>query len=294
MDTLPTLFISHGSPMLLLRDGAARRLLVELGKILPRPEAILVISAHWENARKPAVTYAAKPQTLHDFSGFPDELYEKQYPVPGAPALAARIQTLLEAGGFSVARYGQRGLDHGAWLPLSLMYPEADIPVTQLSLIDDAPPAKHEQMGRALRALCDEGVLVIGSGSLTHNLYEFRGQAVDAPVQDWVSDFMNWMDASLKENRRDDVLNYRSRAPSGKRNHPTEEHLSPLFVALGVAGTRPQVEKLHSSVEYGVISMDVYAFTPGMHSEEDEAEAESRTGKRGLLHFLPKVFFTRS
>lgn len=294
MNALPTLFISHGSPMLLLREGEARRFLTELGSKLPRPEAILMVSAHWENARKPAVSYAAHPETIHDFSGFPQELYEKQYPAPGAPALAAKAQALLEKGGFSVARYGQRGLDHGAWVPLSLMYPEADIPVTQVSLIEDALPDQHEKMGRALSTLCDEGVLIIGSGSLTHNLYEFRGQTVDAPVQNWASEFIDWMEAALKENRRDDILHYRSRAPSGKRNHPTEEHLSPLFVALGAAGIKPTIEKMYSGVEYGVIAMDVYAFTPGSQSEEEETQADQSSGRRGLLHFLPKVFFTRS
>ena len=294
MNTLPILFISHGSPMLLLQDSQSRRFLAELGKSLPRPKAILMVSAHWENARKPAVSYAAKPETIHDFGGFPKALYEMQYPAPGAPAIAARAQALLEKGGFSVARYDERGLDHGAWVPLSLMYPEADIPVTQVSLIEDAPPERHHQMGRALRALRNEGVLVIGSGSLTHNLYEFRGQPADAPVQDWVSDFMGWIEVRLKENRHDDILQYRSLAPTGKRNHPTEEHLSPLFVALGAAGGKAAVEKLHSSVEYGVISMDVYAFTPEAGSAEEETQTEQAAEKRGLFHFLPKAFFTRS
>lgn len=293
MSALPSLFISHGSPMLLLQDGPARRFLTELGNSLPRPQAILVVSAHWENARKPAISYVARPETIHDFGGFPQELYEKQYPAPGAPALAAKAQALLEQGGFGVVRYGERGLDHGAWVPLSLMYPQADIPVIQVSLIEDGTPEQHEKMGRALRSLRDEGVLIIGSGSLTHNLYEFRGRPVDAPVQDWVSEFMEWIESSLTENRRDDLLHYRSRAPSGKRNHPTEEHLSPLFVALGAAGNKPAVEKLHSSVEYGVMAMDVYAFTPGTHDEE-KTERAAQTEKRGLFHFLPKVFFTRS
>jgi 4,5-DOPA dioxygenase extradiol len=294
MNTLPTLFISHGSPMLLLEDGGARRFLAELGSKLPRPQAILMVSAHWENVRKPAVSFAAQPETIYDFGGFPRELYEKQYPAPGSPALAAKAQALLEKGGFSVARYGQRGLDHGAWVPLSLMYPEADIPVTQVSLIEDASPDQHERMGRALRALRDEGVLIIGSGSLTHNLYEFRGQTVDAPVQEWVSEFTDWIETKLKENRRDDILNYRSRAPSAKRNHPTEEHLSPLFVALGAAGSNATAEKMYSGVEYGVIAMDIYAFTPSAQIEEEQTQVDQAAERQGLFHFLPKVFFTRS
>lgn len=294
MSSLPILFISHGSPMLLLQDGASRRFLSELGRALPRPESILMVSAHWENPRKPAVSYASKPETIHDFGGFPQELFDKQYAVPGAPALASKAQALLEKTGFSVARYGERGLDHGAWVPLSLMYPEADIPVTQVSLIEDGTPDQHEKMGKALSRLRDEGVLIIGSGSLTHNLYEFRGQAIDAPVQDWVGDFISWMETSLKENRHEDILNYRSRAPSGKRNHPTEEHLSPLFVALGAAGKKASVEKLHEGVEYGVIAMDVYAFTPTESAEEEAGCDQESAGKPKRFHFLPKVFFTRS
>lgn len=175
MDRLPTLFISHGSPMLAIADSPARRFLLALGEMLPRPKAIIVASAHWESSRTHKVSLAARPETIYDFGGFPDELYGMVYPAPGAPELARRAERLLENAGLNVASSPDRGLDHGAWVPLSLMYPNAAIPVTQISLLRGGNPAEHERMGRALASLRGEGVLIVGSGSLTHNLSEFRG-----------------------------------------------------------------------------------------------------------------------
>lgn len=261
MTRLPTLFISHGSPMLAIDDSPARRFLLTLGKTLPRPNAIVVVSAHWESTGAPAVGLAPQPETIHDFGGFPAELFAIQYPAPGAPAVAERAAELLQQAGFSVMRNADRGLDHGAWVPLRLMYPDADIPVTQVSVLAGATPAEHEKMGKALAALRDEGVLIIGSGSLTHNLYEFRGRAIDAPAPSWVSDFGAWMMARLLANERESLLDYRRQAPSAERNHPTEEHLLPLFVARGAAGENAKAERVHASYEYGVLAMDVYAFS---------------------------------
>lgn len=261
MNKLPALFISHGSPMLAIEDSPARRFLIELGKSLPRPRAIIVASAHWESLGGPAVSMAVRPETIHDFGGFPAELFAIEYPAPGAPDVAEGAAGLLEQSGFAVKRSPARGLDHGAWVPLRLMYPDADIPVAQVSVLRGATPVEHEKMGQALSVLRDEGVLIIGSGSFTHNLYEFRGQGIDAPVQAWVSDFGTWMNTALRENRRDALLDYRRQAPSAARNHPTEEHLLPLFVAMGAAGNEAQAERLHASVEYGVLAMDVYAFS---------------------------------
>ncbi|OGB20617.1 MAG: dioxygenase [Burkholderiales bacterium RIFCSPLOWO2_02_FULL_57_36] len=261
MTRLPTLFISHGSPMVAIDDSPARRFLLELGKTLPRPTAIVAISAHWESTGAPTVCFAPRPETIHDFGGFPAELFAIQYPAPGAPETAARAAELLEQAGFSVKRSPDRGLDHGAWVPLRLIYPDADIPVTQISVLSDATPAEHEQIGKALNRLRDEGILIIGSGSLTHNLYEFRGQAMDAPVPAWVSDFGTWMMAMLRDNQRASLLDYRRQAPSAARNHPTEEHLLPLFVAMGAAGDGAKAERIHASYEYGVLAMDVYEFS---------------------------------
>jgi len=190
---LPTLFISHGSPMLALIDSPARRFLQQLGKELPRPAAIVVVSAHWESLGGPAVSLAERPDTIHDFGGFPRALFEIQYPAPGAPQVGEQAAKLLEAAGFAVKRSTVRGLDHGAWVPLSLMYPDADIATLQVSVLRGASPAEHLRLGQALASLREQGVLVVGSGSLTHNLYEFRGQDIEEPVPGWVSEFSDWM-----------------------------------------------------------------------------------------------------
>lgn len=260
MSRLPTLFISHGSPMLALVDSPARRFLQQLGQSLPRPSAIVVVSAHWESIGGPAVSLAAQPATIHDFGGFPRALFEIQYPAPGAPQVGEQAAALLEAAGFAVKRSDTRGLDHGAWVPLCLMYPQADIPTLQVSVLRGADAAAHERLGLALSALREQGVLVIGSGSLTHNLYEFRGQDIDEPAPAWVSEFSDWMVDKLQSGEREALLNYRQQAPHAARNHPTDEHLMPLYAAMGAAGAGAKAERIHTSVEYGVLEMDMYAF----------------------------------
>lgn len=261
MTTMPTLFISHGSPMLAIEDSPARQFLLQLGTLLPRPKAIVMVSAHWETPGAPAVSLASQPQTIHDFGGFPAALFAIEYPAPGAPDVAERVAGLLQEAGYAVQRSPDRGLDHGAWVPLRLLYPDADIPVLQLSIMRSATPAEHERMGLALAALREEGILVIGSGSMTHNLYEFRGQGIDAPVPLWVSEFATWMQAKLTDGQRDALRDYRRQAPHAVRNHPSEEHLLPLFVALGAAGENAGAQQLHASYEHGVLAMDVYAFS---------------------------------
>ena len=261
MSTLPTLFVSHGAPTLAIVDSPASRFLRELGKTLPRPKAILVASAHWESQSGPAVSLATKPETIHDFGGFPAALFAIQYPAPGAPEVAARAASLLSQAGIATAQSPTRGLDHGAWVPLHLMYPDADIPVAQISIVRGASPAEHERIGRALAKLREEGVLIIGSGSLTHNLYEFRGQPIDVPAPEWVSSFGDWMKARLDASDLQALREYRSRVPNAERNHPTDEHLMPLYVAMGAAGDNAKAERLHASYEYGILAMDVYAFT---------------------------------
>jgi len=259
--SLPALFISHGSPLLAIEDSPARRFLLDLGKALPRPKAIIMASAHWEAMGGIAVSLASRPETIHDFGGFPEALFDIQYPARGAPDTAARAAESLQQAGFVVKRSDTRGLDHGAWVPLSLMYPDADIPVAQVSLRRGATPAEHERMGEALRKLREDDLLIIGSGSLTHNLYAYRGASIDAEVPSWVSDFADWVHVQLQTNQRESLLDYRVQAPFAVRNHPTEEHLLPLFVAMGAAGDAPQAERVHASYEYGVLAMDMYAFT---------------------------------
>lgn len=257
--TMPSLFLSHGAPTLPLTDTPARDFLVRAGGMVPRPKAILVVSAHWETAA-PTVSSVALNETIHDFYGFPRPLYEMRYPAPGAPQVAARISELLQAAGIHCNTDHRRGLDHGAWVPLLLMYPKADIPVLQLSIQTDLGPAHHLRLGRALAPLREEDVLIIASGSFTHDLSEFRGRAPNDPAPDWVNRFADWFDAALTGQHTDDLIDYRRKAPFATKNHPSEEHLLPLYVALGAAGPHAEVERLHASTTYGILRMDVYAF----------------------------------
>lgn len=266
----PSLFLSHGAPTLPLTDAPARSFLTELGGRLPRPTAIVVISAHWET-ESPAVSAVTHNATIHDFYGFPRQLYELRYPAPGAPALAVKVAEMLRNAGLGGAPDNARGLDHGAWGPLMLMYPRADIPVLQVSIQPHLGPAHHVRLGHALQKLRGEGVLIIGSGSFTHDLSEFRGQRVDDPVPDWVNGFADWFSDALVAGRIEDLLNYRQKAPFAKKNHPTEEHLLPLFASLGAAGANWRAEQLHASATHGILRMDVYAFSGAVESHEAAA-----------------------
>ena len=256
---LPSLFISHGSPMLALRPSSARDFLAGLGAQLPRPKAIVIASGHWET-EQPEVNAVAVNDTIYDFYGFPPALYAIRYPAPGSPELAERIAGLLRTAGLSVEIDHQRGLDHGAWVPMTLMYPHHDIPVLQLALQSELGPPHHLQLGRAIAALREHDVLVIGSGSFTHNLGRPRAPDQDAPPPPDVVAFADWMYAALTEQRTDDLLDYRHKAPFAALQHPTEEHLLPLFVALGAAGEGARATRLHASTTWGTLRMDAYSF----------------------------------
>jgi 4,5-DOPA dioxygenase extradiol len=256
---LPTLFLSHGAPTLALSQGPAAAFLKTLPGLLPeRPKAILVISAHWETA-EPRLTSAEQNTTIHDFGGFGPILHAMRYDAPGAPQVATRAKALLAGVGLNAELDPNRGLDHGAWVPLILAWPDGDIPVVQLSVQTARGPDYHLRLGRALAPLRNEGVLIIGSGSWTHDLSSFRGQPEDAPEPGWVLDFADWTDAALMQGRLDDLLNYRTLAPHARRNHPTEEHFLPLLTAVG-AGGGVSARRLHRSTTYGVLHMDAYAF----------------------------------
>jgi 4,5-DOPA dioxygenase extradiol len=259
MTRLPALFVSHGAPTLALEPGPTRGFLAQLGAGFERPQAVLSISAHWETAA-PAISRAQRPETIHDFYGFPEALHAMRYPAPGAPELAVRAAALLADSGLTACTNEDRGLDHGAWVPLMLMYPEADIPVTQLSVQSRLGPGHHWRLGEALRPLRDEGVLIIGSGSVTHNLGEFGHHRYDSPPPSWVREFNDWLHDRVVGADREALLDYRVRAPQAVRNHPTEEHLLPLFAVAGAAtpGCRPR--RLHADYTYGVIGMDAYRF----------------------------------
>ncbi|WP_300654612.1 class III extradiol ring-cleavage dioxygenase [Pseudomonas sp.] len=253
---LPSLFISHGSPMLALEPGASGQALTRLAAALPRPRAILVVSAHWESGVL-RVTSATQPETWHDFGGFPPELYQLQYPAPGNPPLAAEIVQLLGAAGLRAQLDPERPFDHGAWVPLSLMYPGADIPLVQLSLPSRQGPELQTRIGRALAGLRDQGVLLIGSGSITHNLGELDWHAGPELIEPWAQDFRDWMVARLTADDEAALHDYRQRAPAAVRNHPSDEHLLPLFFARGAGGLF-KVE--HSGFTLGALGMDIYSF----------------------------------
>jgi 4,5-DOPA dioxygenase extradiol len=248
---LPSLFVSHGAPTLVFDDIPARSFLKGLEERVGRPKAILAVSAHWETAT-PEVNAPAVNETIHDFYGFPEPLYALRYPAPGSAELASRVAELTGA-----AIDGERGLDHGAWVPLMLAWPGADIPVAQLSIQTKAGPRHHLELGRLLAPLREEGVLVLASGGFTHNLRELARSGGGAAEPAWVTRFSDWVDAALVEGRVEDLLAYRRLAPDALRNHPTEEHFLPLFVALGAGG---RAERLHSSTTMGALRMDAYAF----------------------------------
>jgi len=256
---MPVLFVSHGAPTLPLEPGDTGAAWRKLGEELPRPSAILMISAHWES-RIPTVSRAVQPETIHDFSGFPAELYKLQYPAPGAPEMAQAAATALQQTGITVQLDDTHGLDHGAWVPLSLMYPQADIPVAQLSLQPDRDPAWHIALGRALRPLREQGVLIIGSGSITHNLRALFQHPPGVPAPEWVTEFCDWVAERIAAGDLDALSDYRTRAPHAVQNHPTDEHLLPLFVALGAADKIAGAAHLNRVVTYGMLAMDAWLF----------------------------------
>lgn len=246
---MSVVFVSHGAPTLLIEDDPAKEAMRRLGRDLPRPKAVLCVSAHWETDA-PAVSAAARPETVHDFHGFPEALYRLQYPAPGAPALARRVAELTGA-----VEDPSQGLDHGAWCPMMLMYPDADIPVAQLAIQHARGPAHHVALGRALRPLRDEGVLILASGSATHNL---RLLAWDGgPVPAWAREFDDWLDGTLRAGAVDDLVAYRTKAPHGALAHPRDEHLLPIHVAAGAGG---KARAVYRGFSKGALSMAAYAF----------------------------------
>lgn len=259
MSRMPSVFVSHGSPMILLEDCPARQFLAGYGAALGKPSAILMISAHWETAHV-AVATTDRPETIHDIYGFPDPIQQFQYPAPGAPEIAAGAAAHLHEAGFSVAADPERGLDHGAWAPLAYMYPDADVPVAQVSIQSHLGPRHHLDMGAALAPLRDEKILILCSGNLTHGRRELNRGAVDAPPYGWVAAFSDWVHDAIEEDRTDDLVNYRALAPEAARNHPTEDHFLPLLIALGAGGKNARRKRIHASSTYRTLAMDAYAF----------------------------------
>ena len=257
MTSLPSLFVSHGAPTFAIEPGLAGAQLRALGAALPRPKAILVVSPHWMT-RGVEITAAERAETVHDFGGFPRALYAMQYPAPGSPELAARARQVLQAAGIAATLDERRGLDHGAWVPLLHLYPEADIPVVQVSLPLDTDAGKALALGRALAPLAAEGVLIIGSGSLTHNLYEFRmGDANEAA---YAREFSHWIREAVLEGDTEQLVHALERAPHAERAHPTTDHFLPLLVAAGAAADGTPATVLDGGIRHGVLAMESYVF----------------------------------
>jgi 4,5-DOPA dioxygenase extradiol len=259
MNRMPSVFVSHGAPTLFLEGGPTHAFLQGLAHSLPKPAAVLCVSAHWE-AASPSLTTAPSPRTIHDFYGFPEELYHVRYPAPGSPALARRAAELLDVGGIATRLDPARGLDHGAWVPMGLAYPQADVPVVQLSVQTDRGPAHHLALGRALAPLREEGVLILGSGGATHNLPEMFSHAQDDRPEGYAAAFDEWLTAAVTGGREDALVAYRTEGPEGRRNHPTAEHYLPLLVPAGSAGAGGKGRVLHRAFTYGVLSMSAYAW----------------------------------
>lgn len=243
---------------MILEDVPARTFLAGLGGAIERPRAIVVVSAHWET-EAPEVSATTTPETIHDFYGFPEALYRMRYPAPGAPDVAAKIVDHLNSAGISAKSDPTRGLDHGAWAPLLLMYPEADIPVLQISIQPHLGPAHHVAVGHALAPLRDDGVLVMASGSATHNLRGLDWRGRSGPPT-WAQEFDDWLAAAIASGDEASLVNYRRLAPHAVEAHPRDEHLLPLFVAFGAAGKGARGTRLHSSFTYGGLSMAAYRF----------------------------------
>ena len=250
MSSLPALFLGHGSPMNAIEDGPFRRAWAELGRSLPKPEAVLCVSAHWET-RGVAVTGSAAPPTIHDFYGFPDELFAVRYPAPGHPALARRVASMLRAEGASVDP--ERGLDHGCWSVLLAMYPEADVPVVQLSLDSRRPGSFHLALGRQLAALRDSGVLILGSGNVVHNLRVADWSMAEG--YDWAIRFDAEVRSRIAAGDDESLADHRALGPDAALAVPTPEHYLPLLYALGARRTSDEVRFLNAATTLGSISM---------------------------------------
>ncbi len=257
---LPTFFVPHGAPTFALRPGVAGAVLSQAASRLPAVRAILVVSAHWETAT-PQVGSAQRPKTMHDFWGFAPELYQLRYPATGCPEAAQSVINTLQSAGFEACAVPERGLDHGAWIPLRLMFAQADVPVLPLSIQPHQDAAYHYRLGQALAPLTQQGILVLASGNLTHNLRDYlHGLQTGGVTPSYVRQFSDWIWEGLQQHDVPALLDYRALAPGAVRAHPRDEHLLPLYVALGAAGAEAHVERLHAGIDDCVIAMDAFQF----------------------------------
>lgn len=262
-EPMPSLFISHGAPNIVLSDLPAKHFLETMARVLPTPKAIIVVSAHFEHEGVAVVT-DPKPGMIYDFGGFEAELYRMNYPAPGSPEVADKALRLLMEAGFAPTRIALRGFDHGTWNPLILAYPDGEIPVVQISVDPSQGARYHYGVGQALAPLASEGVMIIGSGHITHNLRGFfhrgRDPAFDAMLDNASAAFVGWIETKVAQGDVEALLDWDKLAPFPKENHPTIEHFLPFFVALGAGGSPLIGQRIHHSVELGFFAYDHYRF----------------------------------
>ena len=261
---LPSIFISHGAPTIVMEDSPARDFLASLGQQIERPNAIVAMSAHFE-ASGPIVVSDPNPETVYDFGGFPDAMYRMVYPAPGEPQLARRIAGMLRDAGLQPRTIEKRGFDHGIWTPMMLAFPDADIPIVQLAVDPDQDAKYHYEIGRTLAPLAAEGVLLVGTGHITHNLRAVfdvmrSGKSVDPEMVGKVNAFIDWFAEKFGEGDTRSILQWREQAPFVAENHPTDEHLLPLFFAYGAGGERVEAVRAHHSVQFGFFAYESWMF----------------------------------
>jgi Uncharacterized conserved protein len=275
----PVLFISHGAPTFAIEPGVLGPELAELGKRMAAIRAVLVISPHWQT-RNVTVMTTPEPETIHDFGGFSRELYRLRYPAAGQPEIAARAALLLQRAGFEVTLDDTRGFDHGAWVPLRHLFPDASTPVFQVSMPHDLDATGALKLGRALAPVRESGVLIVGSGSLTHNLYEFAAHA--SISAQYAEEFAQWVREAVIRKETERLLSYRRLAPHAERAHPTEEHFLPLLVALGAASDADDVIAIHGGMTYGMLSMGSFAWGVGTSGNTRRTRVRHGTDAKDL------------
>lgn len=264
MTAMPTLFVSHGGPNVVIEPSEAHDYLKSIGTLMPKPKAIVLVSAHFETDGPVVVTDPA-PGMIYDFGGFQDELYEMVYPAPGEPELAMRVAHMLLDAGLTPRIAPKRGYDHGAWNTMILAYPQADVPIVQLSIDPRRDAAYHHALGKALAPLREEGVLLVGSGHITHNLRAVfgvmrGGLPSDPDMTRKVAAFTDWFAEKFVAGDTASILDWKRQAPFPAENHPTDEHLMPLFFAYGAAGEGATATRAHASRQFGFFAWDSYLF----------------------------------
>ncbi len=260
---IPAIFISHGAPTLAIENGKYQKSLKRFAKNIQRPSAILAVSAHWEQHKLLQITASTRPKTIHDFWGFPSELYDIQYSAPGSPQLAQKIATKLTASGFSTELNHERGLDHGTWVPLSIMYPEMSIPVLQLSIPKPRSSKELFKLGQVLSEFRNEGIMIFGSGGVVHNLRlamrNFQLRKKHLEPDSWAVEFDQWVEEKLLTRSFDDLLQAADKMPLFRKAAPTSEHFDPILLVIGTINRKEGVTTIHESIEYGNLSLRSFA-----------------------------------